>query len=437
MCVPLAPAGVGCPVPWGGPGFRCVSPCPPAWSSILSPGAPACVPPGHPSRAGGGSWALACACWHPWAGAWLFPGRTRPRSQLAAGKVPSWRPEEQPMQPEPCHPGPLHVCGVGVSGTVPPQPLGRALPPPPVEPQSRSLSPQDAAPDVLTFPEPGHGLRRQKRDWVIPPINCPENERGPFPKKLVQLFSHAVAANGQPVEDPMEIIITVTDQNDNRPVFTKAVFHGTVAEGAEPGTPVLQVLATDADDTVSSSNGVVVYSILHQTPDQPQPHMFAISGSTGVISVAAAGLSPQAVPEYTLKIQAADMEGYGLQATATVLIKVQVRRRAHPRAPTAGGRAGLGHGEAAACSWQPPRADTLRVLSREGGEAGVAAPPWLLLARRPDVPPGSGPPTPGPRWCRSVGAGGAPGRTSQWEATCASSAQPGRSARSCCGPVPG
>lgn len=63
-----------------------------------------------------------------------------------------------------------------------------------------------------------------------------------------------------------------------------------------PGTPVLQVLATDTDDTVSSSNGVVVYSILRQTPDQPQPHMFAISGSTGVISVAAAGLVAQVSP---------------------------------------------------------------------------------------------------------------------------------------------
>nr|XP_021146380.1 cadherin-1-like [Columba livia] len=48
---------------------------------------------------------------------------------------------------------------------------------------------QDMAPDVLTFPEHGHGLQRQKRDWVIPPINCPENERGPFPKKLVQVRS--------------------------------------------------------------------------------------------------------------------------------------------------------------------------------------------------------------------------------------------------------
>uniref|UniRef100_UPI000B4DD70B cadherin-1 n=1 Tax=Lonchura striata TaxID=40157 RepID=UPI000B4DD70B len=205
--------------------------------------------------------------------------------------------------------------------------------------------------DTLIFPEHGHGLRRHKRDWVIPPINCPENDKGPFPKQLAQvrvpgetgqdpgdpwgtgtrltplflpccqiksnkdketkvfysitgqgadtipagvfiieretgwlevtkpldreekdkyvLYSHAVSANGQPVEDPMEIIITVTDQNDNRPVFTQAVFHGSVLEGAEPGTSVLRVLATDADDAVSSSNGVVSYSILSQVPEKP------------------------------------------------------------------------------------------------------------------------------------------------------------------------
>jgi hypothetical protein len=40
---------------------------------------------------------------------------------------------------------------------------------------------------VLTFPGSHHGLRRQKRDWVIPPISCPENEKGPFPKDLVQV----------------------------------------------------------------------------------------------------------------------------------------------------------------------------------------------------------------------------------------------------------
>ncbi|XP_065518842.1 cadherin-1-like [Lathamus discolor] len=203
---------------------------------------------------------------------------------------------------------------------------------------------------VLTFPKPGRGLHRQKRDWVIPPINCPENERGPFPKKLVQiksnkdretkvfysitgqgadtppvgvftieretgwlevtkpldreeidkyvLFSHAVSANGQPVEDPMEIIITVTDQNDNRPVFTEEVSRGPVLQGAEPGTAMLWGLATNADVTVSTRNRVVVYSILHQTPTQPQ--MFSISSSTGVISVAAAGLLSHVSPGYIL-----------------------------------------------------------------------------------------------------------------------------------------
>ncbi|KAK7826837.1 hypothetical protein U0070_026433, partial [Myodes glareolus] len=32
-------------------------------------------------------------------------------------------------------------------------------------------------------------LQRQKRDWVIPPINLPENSRGPFPQELVRIRS--------------------------------------------------------------------------------------------------------------------------------------------------------------------------------------------------------------------------------------------------------
>lgn len=51
------------------------------------------------------------------------------------------------------------------------------------------LSSQETRPaaqaEVLLFPRSSSGLRRQKRDWVIPPILCSENERGPFPKNLV------------------------------------------------------------------------------------------------------------------------------------------------------------------------------------------------------------------------------------------------------------
>lgn len=51
----------------------------------------------------------------------------------------------------------------------------------------------DSNPRVIKFPRKhqksssANGLRRQKRDWVIPPINVPENSRGPFPQMLVRV----------------------------------------------------------------------------------------------------------------------------------------------------------------------------------------------------------------------------------------------------------
>ncbi|KAL8195128.1 UNVERIFIED_CONTAM: hypothetical protein K2H54_046894, partial [Gekko kuhli] len=224
------------------------------------------------------------------------------------------------------------------------------------------------------FPGARPGLKRQKRDWVIPPIKVPENERGPFPKNLVQiksnrdregkifysitgqgadmppegvftieketgwmkvtqpldreaidkyhLLSHAVSENGKPVEEPMDIIVTVTDQNDNRPQFTQEVFRGSVLEGATPGTSVMQVTATDADDAIESYNGVVAYSILSQVPGEPEKQMFAINRESGAISVIASGLDRERVREYTLVLQAADLDGKGLTTTASAVIEI-------------------------------------------------------------------------------------------------------------------
>nr|XP_027788932.1 cadherin-1 isoform X2 [Marmota flaviventris] len=228
--------------------------------------------------------------------------------------------------------------------------------------------------EVLTFPDSHRGLRRQKRDWVIPPISCPENEKGPFPKELVQiksnrdketkvfysitgqgadsppvgvfiieretgklkvtepldrekiakyiLFSHAVSSNGNAVEDPMEIVITVTDQNDNRPEFIQEVFQGSVMEGALPGTSVMQVSATDADDDVNTYNAAIAYTILSQEPELPHRNMFTINRETGVISVVTTGLDRESFPKYTLMVQAADLQGEGLSTTAKAIITV-------------------------------------------------------------------------------------------------------------------
>ncbi|KAM3919449.1 cadherin-1-like [Leptodactylus fuscus] len=219
-----------------------------------------------------------------------------------------------------------------------------------------------------------HSRKRQKRDWVIPPIFVPENERGPFPKKMIQIKSsyadeiavlysitgqgadtppvgifiiekstgwlsvtkpldreniasyymyvHAVSTRGDTVENPIEIIVTVTDQNDNRPSFVQSVFEGSVPEGSKPGTPVMMVLAEDLDDAINVANGIVAYGIVSQDPLLPNPNMFAINPQTGVISVLQTGLDREKYPQYTLIVSATDQEGEGFSTTATAVISV-------------------------------------------------------------------------------------------------------------------
>uniref|UniRef100_A0A8C7WD24 Cadherin-4 n=1 Tax=Oncorhynchus mykiss TaxID=8022 RepID=A0A8C7WD24_ONCMY len=219
-------------------------------------------------------------------------------------------------------------------------------------------------------------LRRQKRDWVIPPINVPENSRGPFPQMLVSIRSdqdrnisirysitgvgadqppnevfsidpvagkmfvtkpldrerrssyhlraHAVNMNGERVESPIDLYIYVIDMNDNRPEFKNQVYNGSVDEGSKPGTFVMHLAAFDNDDN-TTANGMVRYRILSQTPHSPIPNMFTINSETGDIVTVAAGLDREKVSQYSIIVQATDMEGnlnFGLSNTATAIISV-------------------------------------------------------------------------------------------------------------------
>ncbi|KAJ8419088.1 hypothetical protein AAFF_G00005870 [Aldrovandia affinis] len=219
-------------------------------------------------------------------------------------------------------------------------------------------------------------LKRMRRDWVIPAINVPENSRGPFPQELVRIRSdrdknrllrysvtgpgadqpptgifiinpisgqlsvtkpldreqisnfhlraHAVDLNGNQVENPIDIVVNVIDMNDNRPEFIHQVWNGSVPEGSKPGTFVMTVTSLDKDDP-NTSNGILRYKILSQNPESPTSNMFTINNKTGGIITVAAGLDREKVQQYTLIIQATDMEGnptYGLSNTATAVIKV-------------------------------------------------------------------------------------------------------------------
>ncbi|XP_049329076.1 cadherin-1-like [Astyanax mexicanus] len=135
------------------------------------------------------------------------------------------------------------------------------------------------------------------------------------------LTVHAVAANGEVKEETTEIFIVVIDGNDNKPIFTQNPFLGSVAEASPRDFEFMVANATDADDP-DSDHADIRYSIISQTPPQPDPNMFIINPITGGIRVNSDELDRETYPEYILLIQAADMMGDGLVTTGTAVITV-------------------------------------------------------------------------------------------------------------------
>lgn len=53
----------------------------------------------------------------------------------------------------------------------------------------------------------------------------------------------------------VQVEVTVTDENDNPPEFSKAAYHGSVVENSSPGHVIISMTTTDAD--VSLENRLV------------------------------------------------------------------------------------------------------------------------------------------------------------------------------------
>uniref|UniRef100_A0A4W4H2H7 Cadherin domain-containing protein n=1 Tax=Electrophorus electricus TaxID=8005 RepID=A0A4W4H2H7_ELEEL len=122
-----------------------------------------------------------------------------------------------------------------------------------------------------------------------------------------------------------DVIISVWDINDNAPVFGCAPdsCHGSVAENSPPGTSVMELTATDLDDTAVGQNAVLAYRIVGNTVlsgGSSIVDMFTINGATGTVSVAAAGLDREKTESYLLVVEARD--GGGMMGTATATISV-------------------------------------------------------------------------------------------------------------------
>ncbi|TDH14723.1 hypothetical protein EPR50_G00023850 [Perca flavescens] len=133
--------------------------------------------------------------------------------------------------------------------------------------------------------------------------------------------AHVLAEGSGNAEAPMEIIVKVIDQNDNKPIFNQSTFLGEVPEASPTGFEVIQVVATDIDQP-DTDNSYIRYRIISQEPRLPSDLMFVINPVTGIIRVNASGLDREKYPTYTLVVQAADMRGEGLTGEAKVILTV-------------------------------------------------------------------------------------------------------------------
>ncbi|XP_060526655.1 fat-like cadherin-related tumor suppressor homolog isoform X2 [Cylas formicarius] len=112
------------------------------------------------------------------------------------------------------------------------------------------------------------------------------------------LTIQAIDGGIPPLSNIATVNITVTDCNDNAPVFNQASYSARIREDASVGDKILQIVATDLD---SGANGNVTYSIIHGDNQR----RFAMDEQSGYVSVAAP-LDRESVSGYVLEILAKD-----------------------------------------------------------------------------------------------------------------------------------
>ncbi|XP_043283002.1 protocadherin-like wing polarity protein stan isoform X2 [Venturia canescens] len=117
-----------------------------------------------------------------------------------------------------------------------------------------------------------------------------------------------------PLSDTTEVEISVTDVNDNAPIFEASQYQGSVPEDVVVGTSVTRVSATDADQGL---NGRVRYTF-----EDDGDGAFAIDSTTGTVRTAKQ-LDRESVARYNLKALAIDRGIPSLSSSVPIIIKIE------------------------------------------------------------------------------------------------------------------
>ena len=116
----------------------------------------------------------------------------------------------------------------------------------------------------------------------------------------------------------LNINVTVTDANDNSPVFERASYDAQVEEDAAQGTAILRVHATDPD---MGPSGKVVYGLAPDTKTE-YGNLFAVDNRTGDVYLIGK-LDYEVSQIYNLLVTATDMGPGAVPTHARVVIHVR------------------------------------------------------------------------------------------------------------------
>ncbi|XP_074066478.1 cadherin-like protein 26 [Macrotis lagotis] len=222
--------------------------------------------------------------------------------------------------------------------------------------------------------EDHHPLKRFKRRWIITTLELKEEDPGPFPKLVGELFNHmdyndsliyivsgpgvdkppiglfsiednlngniyvhhsidreeiqsfvirfdiADISTGKTMDRSLFFIVKVGDVNDNAPQFDKEEFNITIKTNHKLEYPIFQAKASDLDQK-ETPNSDISYSLVSQVP-LIKDNGFYIDHHSGEIRVSRC-LENEAARMFKLLIRASDHGEPPLSSTATVNIAVE------------------------------------------------------------------------------------------------------------------
>eukprot|EP00062_Callorhinchus_milii_P003975 gi/632942725/ref/XP_007886565.1/ PREDICTED: neural-cadherin-like [Callorhinchus milii] len=129
--------------------------------------------------------------------------------------------------------------------------------------------------------------------------------------------------NGEGLTGFADVIVEVRDVNDNLPLFLCAsdgCFVGHVPENSPADTSIMEMTATDLDDTKTGKNAILTYRIIQNIQNEINLNLFSINPSSGTVYTVLGSLDREKEDRYLVVVEAQDGGGLTGTGTATILV---------------------------------------------------------------------------------------------------------------------